>query len=85
MEEVKLAYYRKKDWNKLVKLVDDPGKIHASWDDWHKDYQKEKRALKRQGVKIFEFPLNVDELAVYCRIKGIKIDEKARAQFTQDK
>jgi hypothetical protein len=37
---IKLAYYRKKDWKRFVKIIADRESMHDTWHDWHKDFEK---------------------------------------------
>ena len=82
---IKLAYYRKKDWKRFVKINDDRESMHDSWHDWHKDFKKTKRYLTNQGFEVVDIVVDLDELIEYCKLRGIKNDGKARSQFVQTK
>ena len=82
---VKLAYYRKKDWNRFINIIDDPKSMHDTWLDWHKDFLKAKQGLIDQGFDVIDIIVDLDELAEYCMNLGIKNDGKARSQFAQSK
>ena len=82
---IKLAYYRKKDWKRFVKIIADRESMHDTWHDWHKDFEKTKRDLTNQGFDVVNIVVDLDELTEYCRLKGIKNDGKARSQFVQTK
>lgn len=82
---VKLAYYHKKDWNQLLKIVDDRESMHDSWDAWHKDFLKMKNALTLKGLEVIEVEIDLDELNNYCKLRGIKNDGKARSQFVHNR
>lgn len=43
--EVNMAYYRKKDWKKFLKIIDDRDSIYDFWEDWHKYYLEAKGNL----------------------------------------
>ena len=79
--EVNLAYYRKKDWGKFLKLIDDPENMHETWKEWHKTYLKTKLSLTSQGLTVNDFVVDLNELRNFCLTKGLKIDGKARSQF----
>jgi hypothetical protein len=40
-----------------------------------------KKRLIREGYKVNEYPVNLEELIVYCKSLGLKIDGKARSSF----
>jgi len=82
---IKLAYYRKKDWNRLIKIITDRESMHKTWQDWHKDFEKTKRDLTNYGFEVVDIVVDLDELTEYCRVRGIKNDGKARSQFVQEK
>lgn len=82
---VKLAYYRKKDWKRFVKIIDDRESMHDTWHDWHKDFEKTKHELINQGFDVIDIVVDLNELIKYCNLKGIKNDGKARSQFIQAK
>jgi hypothetical protein len=78
---INLAYYHKKDWPRFLEIIDDRASQHENWEDWYKDFKKWKKNLIREGYTVNEYPVNLDELIVYCNSLGIKIDGKARSSF----
>jgi hypothetical protein len=59
--------------------------MHDTWNEWHKAFLKTKKDLISQGFEVEDFEIDLDELTNYCKMKGIKIDGKARPQFVQAK
>lgn len=80
---VKLAYYRKKDWKRFLKIIDDRESMHDTWNAWHKDFLKAKNELLAQGFIVDDVEIDLDELIKYCKMRGIRNDGKARSQFVQ--
>ena len=80
---IKLAYYRKKDWKRFVKIIDDRESMHDTWHDWHKAFEKTKLDLINQGFEVVDIIVNLDELTEYCKLLGIKNDGSTRSQFVQ--
>jgi len=64
--EVNLAYYRKKDWGKFLKLIDGPENMYETLKEWHKSYLKTKRSLTSQGLTVNDFVIDLNELRNYC-------------------
>ncbi len=81
MMVINIAYYRKKDWKRFIKIIADRESMHDTWHDWHRDFKETKRDLTSRGFEVFDFVVDLDELEEYCRLRGIKNDGKARAQF----
>nr|WP_321357594.1 hypothetical protein [uncultured Draconibacterium sp.] len=82
---IKLAYYRKKDWKRFLKIIDDRESMHDTWVEWHKDFLKVKNELAAKGLEVIVVEIDLDELTNYCKQRGIKNDGKARSQFVQAK
>jgi hypothetical protein len=82
---IKLAFYRKEDWKRFIKIIDDRESMHDTWNKWHKAFLKTKRDLISQGFEVTDIKINLDELVNYCEMRGIKNDGKARSQFVQSK
>lgn len=85
MRRVNLAYYKEKDWIRFLESIDDKGSMFDNWKEWHKEYQKTKKGLIRNGFIVKDFVVNIDELINYCKIRGIKNDGKARAGFVSNR
>jgi len=85
MKGVNLAYYKEKDWNRLLEAIDDRDSMHDTWKEWHKAYQKTKNGLIAKGFIVKDFVVDIDELINYCKIRGIKNDGKARSKFVTNR
>lgn len=81
MNRVNLAYYEKRDWKRFLEVIDDKDSMHNTWKEWNKAYLKSKKKLTSQGFVVKEVVINIDDLIVYCKIRGIKNDGKSRSQF----
>lgn len=82
---IKLAYYRKKDWKRFIKIIDDRENMHDTWNEWHKAFLKTKKDLILQGFEVTDIEIDLNKLINYCKMRGIKNDGKARSQFVQTK
>ncbi len=85
MTKVNLAYYREKDWKRFIALADDKENLHDNWKDWHKSFLKLKKDMISQGFEVMDIVIDLDELEIFCKIRGIKNNGKARSQFVQNK
>lgn len=82
---VKLAYYRKKDWKRLLDTIDDKESMHATWKEWHKSFLDGKNKLIKNGFEVKEVEVDIEELIAYCKFRGIKNDGEARSQYVTNK
>ena len=80
--EVKLAYYRQSDWEKLLRSVADRNAMHDTWEEWHQEYRRIKKEIKAQGFVVHEMTNDIDALNVYCLERGLKNDGRTRSQYT---
>ncbi|MDO5976792.1 hypothetical protein [Flavivirga jejuensis] len=79
--EVNLAYYRKKDWRKLLSMIDDRESMFNTWKEWHKSYLRAKKELSSKGIVTNDIEVDLIELDKFCRENGLKNIGKTRSQF----
>lgn len=84
MIDIKMAYYRKKDWNRFIRIIDDPESMHDSWEEWLESVENAKREFKKMGMEMTYVTIDLDELAIWCRKQGLRNDGNARARFVQE-
>lgn len=78
-----MAYYRKSDWDRFIASIDDPEKMHDSWEDWEKAYNELKMRLLAEGRQVYDITIEIDELSAYCANKGLKNIGKTRAEYVR--
>lgn len=76
-----LAYYRKSDWSKLIEMIDDPEKMHDTWEEWYQDFLRVEKQLKSLGFSPNRITVDLDKLKKFCLQKRIKIDGNARSSY----
>ena len=82
---VNLAYYPKKDWERLVKLREDKANQHDTWEEWQQEFQNTKQNLEKQGLAVSKCVVNADELLQYCFERELKLNGKTCSQFVSEK
>ena len=83
--EVNLAFYRKKDWGKFLRMIDDRESMFDTWKEWNKSYLRTKKELTSNGLKVNEVEVDLAELDKYCRENGLKNNGRTRSQFVSNK
>jgi len=83
--DIKIAYYREKDWERFIYMIDDSENMHDTWREWHKDFKKAKNELMKEGFTVIDIVIDLDELSTYCMLRGLKNDGRTRSQFVQQK
>ena len=85
MVGIKMAYYKKKDWKRFLKLIDDRENMHETWEEWERAYKKTKKELSDLGFDVQDVVVNLNELTTYCKNQGIQNTVSARSQFVENK
>ena len=83
--EMAMAYYRKEDWERFLHMIDDKKRMHNTWEEWLKAFEKAKQQLEKEGFSVKPVIVDIDELNHYCKVRGIKNDGKARSTFILNK
>jgi hypothetical protein len=83
MLEIKMAYYRKEDWERFISIIDDKESVHSSWYEWHEEFNKSKQDFEKIGFTVHKTILDLDKLIDYCKKLKLKNTGKTRSQFIQ--
>lgn len=83
LPEIKLAYYRKEDWEKLMNSIVDRESMHDTWEEWNRDYNKVKARVKREGFVVHEMTIDIDDLNRYCMDRKLPNNGKTRSRYVQ--
>ena len=79
--EIKIAYYRKQDWQKLLLSSADRKTMHDSWEEWKIDYDKTIKRLEILGIDIHEITVDIDALNKYCRNNKLENVGSTRSEY----
>lgn len=79
--EIKLAYYHKHDWKKLLESADDRDKLHDTWEAWHRDYVRTGDTFRKYGRVVHEIPVDIDALNKFCFDHGLENTGETRSQY----
>ena len=79
--EVKLAYYNKSDWNKLMSSIMDKDTMHDTWEEWNEASNQTKSTLESQGFIVHVMTIDIDALNKYCKENQIMNNGKTRSQY----
>ena len=60
--EINLAYYKKKDWFRFLKMIDDRESMFDTWKEWNKSFSKTEQGLISQGFVVNEIIVDLEEL-----------------------
>jgi hypothetical protein len=73
-----IAIYRQDQWETLLAAAADRDSLEKTWEKWKAGIEKVIVALKKAGIPFVLIPLDVEEIARYCKEQGVPNDLKAR-------
>ncbi|HZI72419.1 MAG TPA: hypothetical protein VFD73_00035 [Gemmatimonadales bacterium] len=82
---VGMGWYRSKDWKRLLQVISDRDEMYDSHAEWLAEAQRAERAVAAEGIQVKRVPVDPDELAAWCVIRGRTPNAAARAEFVTDK
>ena len=82
---VGMGWYRSEDWERLLQVISDRDEMYDSYAEWLAEAQRAERAAAAEGIQVKRVPVDPDELAAWCVIRGRTPNIAARAEFVTDK
>jgi hypothetical protein len=78
---VSIPWYRRRDYPRLLEIMDDAGNLPVTYDAWHTTAERGERELKAAGSVVVRAPITPDEFVIWCRELGLKPGADARTHF----
>jgi len=82
---VGVAWYREADWPRIKQLFPDADKLHDRYEDWLKFAEDSVRRLKRSGVTVEPFVIDIDDFLGWCLVHGRPRDAQGRTEYVVEK
>lgn len=76
-----IPWYRREDWDELLRLFDDIGKMSKTYDDWLGRALAVESGLKRKGHIVVRAYIDPATFGDWCRHRGHNVDAKARTKY----
>ena len=84
-----IGFYKREQWPLLIETAADASVLEPTYDDWIDVLDSSLDKIKSRGITPELVEVDVYDLLVYCKEKGIKNDGKTRSMFiaklTKDK
>ena len=82
IKEFVFVWYRTQDDFEKIKIISiDTHNLDDSFEQWLKSAETGIKELSERGYIVRKINVNPDELFIWCRDKGLKINAKARSDF----
>jgi hypothetical protein len=75
------AWYRREDYQRIRKIMDDGDKLPSDFDEWEKRAKGQVAEAKRSGIIIEPIILDPDDFVAYCKAEKLRCGSQARAKF----
>ncbi len=67
----------------MLEISDDRESMNDTWKEWQIKKNEFKRNFSKFGMKVTEVKIDIDQLVLYCKLRGIPNNGASRAQFVQ--
>lgn len=78
---VGIPWYRRKDWDALLKVFDDSHALHDTYRQWRRSAQRFEKLLLRHGHEVERVYIDPETFPEWCRSQGRKVDAEARSAY----
>jgi hypothetical protein len=76
-----IAWYSSEQWAELRRVASDPEELETTYEEWQAVIKRAVPDFIKAGYKLVKVPVDLTELADWCRRRGRLIDADARAQY----
>jgi hypothetical protein len=82
---VGITWWREHDWPRVKDLFPDAGELHNTYAEWLKSAENTVKELKRRGVAVEQFALDIDDFLAWCLVHERQRDAQARSEYVTEK
>ena len=82
---VGVAWYRADQWQRFRSLAADTHLLHDTYAEWEASALERLADFRACGMLVRPVPVDIDELAQWCRERHQAMDGKARSEFVVEK
>jgi len=79
-----IGFYRKDQWPRLLETADDRKELEDTYDEWKLNLIKSVNNLRALGSTPLKVDIEMEELLIWCRVRGFKNTGENRAEFITD-
>jgi hypothetical protein len=82
---VGVAWYRQKEWQRLLEVSQDRDDLENTYDEWAAAMPARMAKIEEAGFKPHKIDVAVEDLIAWCRSNGRVLDGAARADYAAHK
>ena len=81
---VGLAWFDRKQWQRLIETVEDRNELDDTYEQWQQSALEAVRMIERQGQQVEKVHVEVESLVYWCKEKGLPVNGKSRAEYVTE-
>jgi hypothetical protein len=78
---VGLAWFDRKQWQRLTQAVEDRNELDATFEQWQQGASEAVRMIEQEGQKVEKVHVEVESLVSWCKDKGLPVNGKSRTDY----
>ena len=75
------AWYRPEQWSRLREVSADCEELEETFAEWEALAEQTLRSLRAQGMNVDKVMIDVEELLVWCKDRGLPVNASARSHY----
>jgi hypothetical protein len=79
-----IAWFRPEQWSRLLEISEDREDLEETVTEWESLAEEKLRDLRAQGLNAEKVIIDVEELLVWCKSRGLSVDATARSQYVAE-
>ena len=79
-----IGFYRRDQWPRLLETADDRKELEDTYDEWKLNLIKSVNNMRKIGATPRKVDIDLEELLVWCAVRGFKNTGESRAEFITD-
>lgn len=84
VRKVGIAFYTRESYHQLLKEADDRDDLHASYDDWLKEFNRLKKGLQKPGLLVEPYPVDLGRLRIWCLLHHLPNTAANRSRWVSE-
>jgi hypothetical protein len=80
-----VAWFRPEQWSRLLEISEDRKDLEETFAEWESLAEEKLRDLRAQGLDAEKITMDVEELLVWCKSRGLSVNASARSQYAAER
>ena len=81
LQAIGIHWYKRENFNELVKLFDDGHKLHDTYPEWLASANSLRREIESKGIRVVCVDIDPESFSSWCKSEGRRLDADARSEY----